>query len=189
MFLRGGVTKMNQLKTWAGFWCAGVTALVVANAKPTYAATFGQAEVNQRNFVAVAVPRTSGNHTLLVIEQRSRQRRCWRERGTAPTQIDPLLLKFNFTGICGRSTDSNGYSVRIASRDLGMTYRLSLQKRQNDLVLMAAPSPDSSDPPLVIGRTRGLGSGLLKIVLNPGWRFTLRTYQGKFLDHIYFSRR
>jgi Protein of unknown function (DUF3747) len=178
---------MSQHGVWCGMWFAGLTALGLAIAKPAEAVTFGQAEVNQRNFVAVAVPRTTGEYSLLVIEQRSQQRRCWRERGTAPTRIDPLLLKFNFTGICGRSTDSNGYSVRIGRQDLGMQYRLRLQKRQNDLVLLAAP--ESGEPPLVIGRTRGLGSGLLKVVLNPGWRFTLRTYQGKYLDHIYFSKK
>jgi hypothetical protein len=180
---------MSQQRPWVRFGVVGAAALVLAMAKPAQTATFGQAEVSQRNFVAVAVPRTSGDYTLLVLEQRSRQRRCWQERGTAPTQIDPLLLKFNFTGICGRSTDSNGYSVRIGGRDVGMKYRLSLQKRQDDLVLLAAPSEDSADPPLVVGRTRGLRSGLLKIVLNPGWRFTLRTYQGRFLDHVYFSRK
>jgi hypothetical protein len=48
--------------------------------------------------------------------------------------------------------------------------------------------PNQTGSPIEVGRTHGLNPGFLKIVLNPGWRFTKRTYNGKKLGHIYFSR-
>jgi hypothetical protein len=156
---------------------------------PSNAVTFGQTEVNQRKLVAIAVPRASGYYSLLVLEQRSAQKPCWRESGSAPTRIEPLLLNFNFTGICGRSMDSNGYSIRAANQDLGLKYRLSLQKQKNDVVLLGVPAgAGNSGKAIQIGRTHGLRSGFLKIDLNAGWRFTKRTYGGKTLGHIYFTR-
>jgi hypothetical protein len=169
-------------------WMSVATAIALPMTKPTpaYAVTFGQTEVSQNRFVAVAVPRTSGNYTLLVLEQLSSQKNCWREQGANPTRVNPLLLNFNFTGICGRSTDSNGYSIRMAGKDDALAYRLSFQKRKNDLILLGIPN--QTGQPIEVGRTRGLNSGFLKIALNSGWRFTKRTYNGKKLGHIYFSR-
>lgn len=152
------------------------------------AVTFSQTEVNQSKVVAVAIPRKSGSYTLLVLEQLSNKKSCWRESGSSPTRVDPLLLNFNFTGICGRSTDSNGYSIRMRGKDAALDYRLSFQKRKDDLILMGIPYRSESGKPVEVGRTHGLKSGFLKIVLNPGWRFTKRVYNGKKLGHIYFNR-
>ncbi len=165
---------------------AATMALLLQISELSFAVTFGQTEVSQNRFVAVAVPLTSGNYTLLVLEQLSSQKTCWREKGANPTRVDPLLLNFNFTGICGRSTDSNGYSIRMAGKDAAMDYRLRFQKRKDDLILLGLPNQTGT--PIEVGRTHGLNSGFLKIVLNPGWRFTKRTYNGKKLGHIYFSR-
>ncbi|WP_299405129.1 DUF3747 domain-containing protein [Acaryochloris sp. IP29b_bin.148] len=153
----------------------------------TFAATFGQKPVSQSKFVAVAVPRDGGYYNLLVLEQISSSKQCWKEHGSSPTEIEPLLLKFDFTGICGRSTDSNGYSIRQADKDLGLDYQLTLRKQGNELVLFGSPNSRRVGPPMEIGRSQGLGSGLLKIHLNSGWRFAKRTYNGKTLGHIYFS--
>ncbi len=155
--------------------------------EPAMAVTFGKASVGQDSMIAVAVPHDSGYYSLLVLEQISSEKACWKESGSSPTQVEPLLLNFNFTHICGRSTDSNGYSLRIADKDIGMDYRLSLQKRGNDLVLVGLPR-SSQAPSIEVGRTRGIRPGLLKIVLGPGWQFAKRTYSGKTLGHIYFSR-
>jgi N-acetylmuramoyl-L-alanine amidase len=152
------------------------------------AVTFSQTEVNQSKVVAVAIPRKSGSYTLLVLEQLSNKKSCWRESGSSPARIDPLLLNFNFTGICGRSTDSNGYSIRMRGKDAALDYRLSFQKRKDDLILMGIPYRSESGKLVEVGRTHGLKSGFLKIILNPGWRFTKRVYNGKKLGHIYFSR-
>ena len=155
--------------------------------EPAMAVTFGKASVGQDSMIAVAVPHDSGYYSLLVLEQISSEKACWKESGSSPTQVEPLLLNFNFTHICGRSTDSNGYSLRIAEKDIGMDYRLSLQKRGNDLVLVGLPR-SSQAPSIEVGRTRGIRPGLLKIVLGPGWQFAKRTYSGRTLGHIYFSR-
>jgi hypothetical protein len=181
---------MSQPRPWVWILSAGAMALSLGTGAPSEAVTFSQAEVNQSKLVAIAVPRASGYYTLLVLEQRSNQKQCWRESGSSPTRIEPLLLNFNFTGICGRSTDSNGYSIRTAGQDLGMKYQLSFQKRKNDLVLLGVParSGKGKGKAMELGRTHGIRSGFLKIELNDGWRFTKRTYKGKPLGHIYFSR-
>jgi hypothetical protein len=158
---------------------------------PTLATTFDAAEVNDSSFVVVASPYGNNptNYQLLILEQISQSRRCWRENNTTQTTIDPLLLNFDFTGICGRSVDGNGYSVRVDTQDLGMHYLLSIEKRQDELVLVANPSPTfgSEAPALEIGRTEGIADDFLKINLNPGWRLTRRTYQGRALGHIYLT--
>jgi N-acetylmuramoyl-L-alanine amidase len=179
---------MNQPRPWVWQTSAGFLALLGCISMPSYAVTFGQAEVQQSNFVAVAVPHASGYYTLLVLEQRTEKKPCWRESGSGPTRIDPLLLNFNFTGICGRSTDSNGYSIRAAGQDLSMKYQLSLQKKKNDVLLLGMPAQSGKGKAIELGRTHGIRSGFLKINLNNGWRFTKRTYSGKSLGHVYFSR-
>jgi N-acetylmuramoyl-L-alanine amidase len=167
----------------------GLVALVAIAAywgERAEAASFGQTEVNQSKVIAVAVPRANNYYSLLILEQLSPQRSCWRESGSRPTKVEPLLLNFDFTKICGRSTDSNGYSVRIAGQDKGLDYRLSVQKQDNEVVLLGIPRSGGSK--LEIGRTNGFSTGFLKIALNPGWRFAKRTYQGKKLGHVYLTR-
>ncbi|MGF1601712.1 MAG: DUF3747 domain-containing protein [Thermosynechococcaceae cyanobacterium] len=151
------------------------------------AATFGQKEVSQSQFVVVAVPRQDDYYSLLLIEQLSSSKKCWQESGSSPTVIDPLLLKFDFSGICGRSTDSNGYSIRQQGQDMALKYRLSVQKRNNEVVLLGVPSGGQGGGSVEIGRTQGIEPGFLKIQINPGWRLTKRTYQGKTLGHIYLT--
>ncbi len=150
------------------------------------AVQFDQTEVEQERFVAIAIPRAFG-YTLLVVEQISDTQPCWSERGNQPTVVDPLLLNFDFTGICGRATDSNGYSVRMAGQDLALSHSLSLRGLEHDIVLVAVSRANTSTPPIIIGRAYGIGNGFTKIILEPGWRFTKRTYQGKTLGHIYFT--
>ncbi|WP_286186717.1 DUF3747 domain-containing protein [Geitlerinema sp. P-1104] len=154
------------------------------------AARFEQAEVDSGQFIAIAAPvgRTNG-YQLLVIEQRSDSRPCWQERGSNPTQVDPLLLEFDFTGICGRSTDSNGYSIRAGQQDLGLRYNLHVRERGGELVLMGIPmGGDRSLPRLELGRTQGRADGgFYRLHLDPGWRFTRRSYQGQTLGHIYLT--
>jgi hypothetical protein len=162
--------------------------VLLLQAPSSLGVTFSQTEVNQSKVVAVAIPRKSGSYTLLVLEQLSSKKSCWRESGSNPARVDPLLLNFNFTGICGRSTDSNGYSIRMKHKDAALDYRLSFQKRKDDLILLGIPYRSESGKTVEVGRTHGLKSGFLKIVLNPGWRFTKRVYNGKKLGHIYFNR-
>jgi hypothetical protein len=96
-------------------------------------------------------------------------------------------LNFDFTGICGRSTDSNGYSIRMNGEDLGLDYLLRVVERDGDLVLVGSNRRNLAAPTIEIGRTQGISNGFQKIVLNQGWRLTRRTYQGKALGHIYIT--
>jgi Protein of unknown function (DUF3747) len=153
------------------------------------AATFDQKDLDPNQVVAVAVPLSQGDrYNLLILEQLSSTRPCWQEKTNSPGNIEPLLLQFDFTKICGRSTDSNGYSIRIAGEDKSLDYRLSISKRGSRLVLLGLPARSTSGPALEIAHTESLSPGFLKLVLNPEWHFAKRTYQGKTLGHIYLAR-
>ncbi|WP_088891414.1 DUF3747 domain-containing protein [Leptolyngbya ohadii] len=169
---------------------AAVTATAVATAFttiPSAAVQFGQKEVDQTKFVAIAAPVGSGaSHQLLVLEQVSSARPCWSESGAAPVLVDPLLTRFDFTGICGRSTDSNGYSLRVNGEDVGMQYSLRVVKQNNDMYLVGA-TRDRSKPMLFVGKTNGMTNQFAKIELNQGWRFTKRMYNESVLGHVYLT--
>lgn len=159
------------------------------NSTSEMAAVFEQAEVDSGQFIPIAAPigRTNG-YQLLIVEQRSNSRACWQEQGSNPTRVDPLLLEFDFTGICGRSTDSNGYSIRAGGEHLGLRYSLQVRRREGELVLMGIPMGDRTLPRLTIGRTRGAADGeFYRLHLDPGWRLTRRSYQGRVLGHIYLT--
>ena len=168
---------------------AAITGLAMGlglTGQPSQAATFGHKEVEQSKFIALAVPIGGGErHKLMIVEQVSDKRPCWQDNPSGV--VNPLLMTFDFTGICGRSLDSNGYSIRVANQDLWVNYRLSLVRRDGALALVGYPYSGGSAQ-LPIGKTQSTASGFLKINLNPGWRFTKRTYQGKTLGHIYLTR-
>ena len=151
------------------------------------ASTFGQQEVDQNKFVAISVPRVGGSPQLVVLEQISDSQKCWKESGASPVTVEALLLNFDFTGICGRSTDTNGYSIRMAGQDLGLLYKLKIIKNNTEFMLVGVSNTDPNAPAIEIGKTHGIGSGLTKIDLKPGWRFSKRTYDGKAVGHIYLT--
>lgn len=166
----------------------GLTASVVSTllfSQPTQAVSFGEREVNQDDFVVVAAPYRHG-YNLMIVEQMPGERQCWSENGVEPVFVDPLLLNFDFTYDCKRSVDSNGYSVRLDGQDYGMDYLVNIVEKEGELQLVATHR-DSDRPDIVIGSTRGIGSGSLKIFLNPGWRLTKRTYEGTTTEHLYLS--
>lgn len=150
---------------------------------------FGEAEINPESMAAIAVPLNGGGYNLLVVEQLEREDRkeCWAESGANPTRIEPLLLNFDFTGYCRRSTDSNGYSMRINGEDFGQSHLLRITPWKNEILLVATPNNDDQDE-IVIGRSNGITEGFLKFNLLPGWEFTRRTFADKPLGHFYFSR-
>ncbi len=167
---------------------AAIAAATTLAAGSSFSASqFGQKEVDQSQFEAIASPYQSGQaHQLLVVEQVSTARPCWNESGAAPTLVDPLLLQFDFTGVCGRSTDANGYSIRMNGEDLGLKYSLRVLPRDNDLVLVGAPR-DRGGQEIVVGRANGMTTGFAKITLDPGWRFTKRTLGDRVLGHVYLT--
>ncbi|MGD2179554.1 DUF3747 domain-containing protein [Lusitaniella coriacea] len=165
------------------------TVFLVESMRPAIASLFGTIEIEQNRLIALASPfgRDRGHYQLLILEQLSNARPCWREFGSNPVRVEPLLLNFDFTGICDRATNGNNYSIRIGGEDLGGRYLLSIVRRGNDLVLIGSSLLEPNTPPIEIGRTNGIIDGYQKIVLNPGWRFTQRTYRGKTLHHIYLT--
>ncbi|AFZ44892.1 S-layer domain-containing protein [Halothece sp. PCC 7418] len=170
------------------------TALTTATAlitlltfQPSQAQNFGAREVPQNDYVAVAAPFGDDNYNLLIIEQKSDQRACWSESGSNPVVIDPLLSNFDFTGICGRATDSNGYSIRVDGQDYGLNYLLRLVERDNELLLVGTPRNNQGEE-IIVGRTNGLADGYLKIQLEPQWNFAKRTYEDRTLGHIYLAK-
>jgi hypothetical protein len=135
----------------------------------------------------MAMPLEGGYYKLLVIEQITDKRACWSENGANPTLVEPLLVTFDFTGICGRSTDSNGYSIRVGGEDMGLAYSLRIERGNGELLLVGVSPRQSSAPKMIIARTRGMAPGFQKFILEPGWRFTRRVFNTKTLGHVYFT--
>jgi N-acetylmuramoyl-L-alanine amidase len=178
------------MKTSLPFQLAALAATALSALTPfesVAASQFEQTEVIQEDFIAIAAPiGQTQKYQLLILEQLADDRLCWTESGFNPIVVDPLLLQFDFTGICGRSTDSNGYSMRMGGEDWGLNYDLRVVQRDRDLVLVGVPIR-GGEANIELGRTNGITSGFVKIVLNPGWRFTKRTYQGQTLAHVYLT--
>lgn len=165
-----------------------IGALLSCGGTPAIAAPFEQVDVDQSKFIAIAAPvGNSNNYQLLILEQVAESRPCWKVEGSQPAIVDPLLLQFDFTGICSRSTDSNGYSVRLAGEDYALQYSLRVQHQENDLLLLAMPFRGKEAPTLVVGRAHGVAPGFIRLDLDPGWRFTKRSFNGQRLGHIYLT--
>lgn len=157
-----------------------------AIAPAVQAAQFEQQEVDQSRFIIVAAPGGELGYKLLIIEQIKDSRPCWSETGSNPSTVEPLLLSFDFTGICNRIVDSNGFSMRAAGEDQALNYSLRIIPQDNDLVLVAA-SNSRRNTWVEIGRTNGLPTGFSRINLNSGWRLTRRAFNGKAIGHVYIT--
>ena len=150
---------------------------------------FTTAEVDATKFVLVAAPIGSGERSQLnIYEQRTSARPCYAVSGSAPAVVDPLLATFDFTGICNRYIDGNGYSLRIGGDDLGTRYRLSVIKSANDVQLMAVPTRNPSEPTMLVARAGGFGNNFVQLKLEPGWRLMRRQYGKRTLGHLYVYR-
>lgn len=75
----------------------------------------------------------------------------------------------------------------MKGQDLCLRYSLSVVRRDGDLVLIGTSNTARNAPVIEIGRTHGISSGFSKIVLEPGWRFTKRTFNSKTLGHVYLT--
>ena len=172
--------------------CAVLTA-AVATALPQAAkaqgSVFTAADVDESQFVMVSAPIGKGESSQLnIYEQRTSARPCFEVSGASPAVVDPLLASFDFTGICNRYIDGNGYSLRIGGDDLGTRYRLSVVKTGSDIELLAVPTRDPSRPIIVVARSGGPGNGFLKLNLEPGWKLMRRQYGKRTLGHLYVYR-
>lgn len=150
-------------------------------------AQFTEAPVPEGEVVAIAVPAGAIGYNLNVVQQIPGKQQCYAEKGSNPTIIDPLWTTFDFTGNCNRSTDSNGYSVRLDGEDTSLNYRLDVVAKGDQLQLVAKNYQGGGD--LVVGQTNGKPAKgeYVKINLNPGWEFTKKAYEGRTLGHFFFS--
>jgi Protein of unknown function (DUF3747) len=176
-------------RPWATSFVGLTSLCVLSGATPAQANVFSDIPIAGDRIIAVAAPYNEGLHQLLVIQQVADDKACWRESNpvAGPVSVDPLLAYFDFTGICGRSTDSNGYSVRLGGQDMGWRYSLQIVKQDGDLRLVGMPTGNRNAPKLDIGHVGGWQEGFVKVHLNPGWQMTQRTYLGEPLGHIYFT--
>ncbi|WP_353617808.1 DUF3747 domain-containing protein [Synechococcus sp. CCAP 1479/9] len=174
----------------AGLAALTVLATTLATAGPApvrASALFAAAEVDQQNFLMVAAPiGTRGEKAQLnIYEQLKPVRPCFEVGAGLPSPVNPLLATFDFTGICNRYIDANGYSVRVGGQDLATSYRLMVTRSGGDMLLLAFPTKAGAGPEMVVARTQGSAPGFLKLHLEPGWRLMRRQFGGRNLGHLY----
>ena len=151
-------------------------------------ALFDSAAVPQEHIAVLAQPIGRAQWKLLVLEQIKAQPRCWRARQDG--LVEPSLNRFNFSGICKRYLDSNGYSLRSGGQDLGTRFRFRLRQSGASLKLEALDPQQKA--PLVVGLARVPGrdpKGFVALQLEPGWSLERRVYQGRQLNHLYFAHQ
>jgi hypothetical protein len=175
--------------------CAGaallpLVGLALALPLPSHAQSlFATSELDQSKFVLVSAPIGDGSRAQLnIYEQRSAVRPCFALEGANPAVVNPLLATFDFTGICNRYIDANGYSVRVGGTDLATVYRLSVVRQPGENQLLAIPTKAGAGPEMVVARTGGSGSGFLLLVPEPGWKLMRRSFGGRPLGHVYLYR-
>ncbi|MEM9148989.1 MAG: DUF3747 domain-containing protein [Cyanobacteria bacterium P01_F01_bin.3] len=182
---------IRRLTTLTALTAATLAGSAIASTS-AIAQTYGQQSIANDRVIAIAEPVSNGRfYRLLILEQISDRRACFEEESGSPTVIEPLLLNFDFSGICGRSSDSNGYSVRIGDEDLSRRYRLQVTRRGDQLVLVALPGAlpgrGGDLPVLEIARSNGVANDFVKLTLDPGWQMSRRTLNGSAQGHIYLS--
>ena len=162
-------------------------ALSAAIAAPAWAASvFTSQPLDQWRFAVLAQPVSRSDWKLLVLEQIKPEPLCWEKRSDG--LIDPSLNRFDFSGICSRYIDSNGYSLRVGEEDLASRYRLRLEQQGNTVVLLAM-SP-SQPTELLVGRgamSQRDREAFVAIELEPGWSLERRAYGSQTLSHVYFA--
>ncbi len=182
---------IRRLTTLTALTVAALAGSAIASTS-ALAQTYGQQPIAGDRVVAAAEPVSNGRfYRLLILQQLSDQRSCFSEQVGSPTVVEPLLLNFDFTGICGRSSDSNGYSVSIGGEDLSRRYRLQVTRRGDQLVLVALPGAlpgrGGDLPVLEIARSNGVTNDFVKLTLDPGWEMSRRTLNGSPQGHVYLS--
>jgi hypothetical protein len=173
----------------ASFAALATLAATLGSVWPSAAAAqalFGAAEVEPQRFVLVAAPIGSGPRSQLnIYEQLNNRKACFAIGEGKPAPVKPLLATFDFTGICSRYIDANGYSLRVGTRDLGTVYRVMVTPSGGDNLLLAIPTKSGVGPEMVVARTQGSGSGFMKFELEPGWKLMRRQFRGRSLGHVY----
>ena len=150
---------------------------------------FDSAAVPEKHFAVLAQPIGRAQWKLLVLEQIKAQPRCWKARQNG--LVEPSLNRFNFSGICKRYLDSNGYSLRSGGQDLRTRFRFRLKQSGTSLKLEALDPQQRA--PLLVGQAalpaRRDPNGFVALSLEPGWALERRVYQGRPLNHLYFAHQ
>lgn len=170
----------------AGLTVAAVAGSALAPDLGRAAGLFSAQPVDPSRFAVLAKPVGSGEWNLLVLEQLRPSPACWQTRSDG--LVDPSLNRFDYTGICARYLDSNGYSLRAGDQDLGASHRLRLQPVGSGLQLQAM-DPEQGTV-VVVGRAEVPGrdrNGFVAIQLEPGWELQRRSYGRQRLNHLYFA--
>jgi hypothetical protein len=161
---------------------------LVAQRVPGAPSVFDAVEVDARRFALVAAPIGSGARSQLnIYEQVKDTRPCFavgEKVGAAAASVNPLLSTFDFSGICKRYVDSNGYSVRIGNEDLGGRASLRVVRTADDVRLVATIFGEEE----LIARAHGPGAGFVNLELEPGWRLMRRHYGEQPIGHMYLMR-
>lgn len=187
----GGITAASGMAA-SGMAASAIaaSAVAVSAALAPQAAVaqsmFAAAELDPQRFVLVASPvGSSGRYQLNVYEQLNNRQPCFAIGAGKPAAVNPLLATFDFTGICSRYIDANGYSVRVGPSDLAGAYRLLVRSEAADTLLIALPTKPGAGPEMVVARAGGTASGFHKLDFEPGWRLMRRQFRGRNLGHIY----
>ena len=147
---------------------------------------FNSAPVESSSFAVLARPVGLDDWSLVVLEQSRARPFCWTPRPDG--LVDPTLNRFDFTGVCGRFIDSNGYSLRLGETDLNHAFRLRLEQQGKELRLFAS-SPTLTQE-LLVGRgavPRRDKDLFVSLQLEPGWELRRRMFGSRALNHVYFS--
>ena len=179
-------------RPWPQLGRGHATALIAASALtaigiPLAAASlFDSQPLDQERFAVLAQAVGTNRWKLLVLEQIKTRPLCWEERGDG--LVTPSLNNFDFTGICSRYLDSNGYSLRTGGSDMASSFRLRLDTDQRGLRL-SAMDPDRGVPIVVARaeRPKRDRDAFVKLELEPGWSLERRAYKGRTLSHVYFA--
>ena len=167
---------------WAGLALLGA-GLISSQAA---AGVFQSKGLEQERLVVLGQPVGNSDWKLLVLEQIAATPKCWEQRSDG--LIDPALNRFDFTGICSRYIDSNGYSLRVGEEDLAPRYRLRLERQGDRLALLAMSGNAPTE--LLVGRgtiPRRDRDGFVELKLEPGWQLERRMYGERSLSHVYFA--
>ena len=162
--------------------------LTAAAAAPTAwaASVFSSQPLDQARFAVLAQPVGRSDWKLLVLEQIKPEPLCWEKRSDG--LVDPSLNRFDFSGICSRYLDSNGYSLRVGNEDLASRYRLRLEQQGNSVALLAMTPSQPTE--LLVGRgslRQRDRNAFVAIDLEPGWSLERRAYGSQTLSHVYFA--
>lgn len=147
---------------------------------------FSSAPVDAASFAVLARPVGDDDWTLVVLEQLRARPFCWTPRPDG--LVDPTLNRFDYTGVCGRFIDSNGYSLRIGEVDYSNAYRLRVQQQGGELQLLASTASRGAE--LLVGRgpvPRRDRDLFVSLKLEPGWELRRRLFGERSLNHVYFA--